>query len=83
MAYEEEILRNQYSVKCWLRYIQHKKSSQNPAAANIIYERALKELPGRSAPYICLCIAMVNVAVDFISISPIVFIHRNRKRYIF
>lgn len=47
LAYEEEILRNPYSVKQWLRYIQQKKKSPNLDAANIVYERALKELPGR------------------------------------
>uniref|UniRef100_H2YVK1 Suppressor of forked domain-containing protein n=1 Tax=Ciona savignyi TaxID=51511 RepID=H2YVK1_CIOSA len=45
LPYEEEILRNPYSVKCWLRYVEHKEGS--PAKeVNIIYERALKELPG-------------------------------------
>ncbi|KAI4466206.1 pre-mrna splicing factor [Holotrichia oblita] len=45
LPYEEEILRNPYSVKHWLRYIDHKKNAQK-FAVNIIYERALKELPG-------------------------------------
>ncbi|KRT78854.1 Tetratricopeptide repeat-containing protein [Oryctes borbonicus] len=45
LPYEEEILRNPYSVKHWLRYIDHKKVAQKNAV-NIIYERALKELPG-------------------------------------
>ncbi|KAF4518796.1 hypothetical protein B566_EDAN005417 [Ephemera danica] len=45
LPYEEEILRNPYSVKHWLRYIEHKKSAPRNAV-NIIYERALKELPG-------------------------------------
>jgi len=45
LPYEEEILRNPYSVKCWLRYIDFKKSSP-VKALNLIYERALKELPG-------------------------------------
>ncbi|XP_070582113.1 pre-mRNA-splicing factor SYF1-like [Ptychodera flava] len=45
LPYEEEILRNPYSVKCWLRFIEHK--SEGPAKAiNVVYERALKELPG-------------------------------------
>ncbi|CAH2275284.1 pre-mRNA-splicing factor SYF1 [Pelobates cultripes] len=45
LQYEEEILRNPYSVKCWLRYIECKLSG--PAhALNLVYERALKELPG-------------------------------------
>ncbi|ESO01455.1 hypothetical protein HELRODRAFT_100710 [Helobdella robusta] len=45
IPYEEEILRNPYSVKCWLRYIEHKKSAPNDVI-NMLYERALKELPG-------------------------------------
>ncbi|KAJ8956855.1 hypothetical protein NQ318_014270, partial [Aromia moschata] len=45
LPYEEEILRNPYSVKHWLRYIDHKKTAPKHGV-NIIYERALKELPG-------------------------------------
>ncbi|ENN78652.1 hypothetical protein YQE_04825, partial [Dendroctonus ponderosae] len=45
LPYEEEILRNPYSVKHWLRYIDHKKKAPN-YGVNLIYERALKELPG-------------------------------------
>lgn len=45
LAYEEDILRNPYSVKCWLRYIEHKKDGSKNAL-NLVYERALKELPG-------------------------------------
>uniref|UniRef100_F6SBF1 Suppressor of forked domain-containing protein n=1 Tax=Ciona intestinalis TaxID=7719 RepID=F6SBF1_CIOIN len=45
LPYEEEILRNPYSVKCWLRYVEHKEGS--PAKEiNMVFERALKELPG-------------------------------------
>uniref|UniRef100_A0A1A9WIW5 Suppressor of forked domain-containing protein n=1 Tax=Glossina brevipalpis TaxID=37001 RepID=A0A1A9WIW5_9MUSC len=45
VPYEEEILRNAYSVKHWLRYIDHKAKAPNNGV-NIVYERALKELPG-------------------------------------
>lgn len=45
LPYEEEILRNPFSVKHWLRYIEHKKTAPKNAI-NMIYERALKELPG-------------------------------------
>ncbi|RZF38032.1 hypothetical protein LSTR_LSTR006431 [Laodelphax striatellus] len=45
LPYEEEILRNPFSVKHWLRYIDHKKDAPKNGV-NIIYERALKELPG-------------------------------------
>lgn len=45
LPYEEEILRNPYSVKCWLRYIEHKENAPSKEI-NMVYERALKELPG-------------------------------------
>ncbi|XP_038206702.1 pre-mRNA-splicing factor syf1 homolog [Zerene cesonia] len=45
LPYEEEILRNPFSVKHWLRYIEHKKAAPKQEI-NLIYERALKELPG-------------------------------------
>ena len=46
LPYEEEILRHPYQVKCWMRYIDHKLSAPK-AVINLIYERALKQLPGR------------------------------------
>ncbi|XP_053151646.1 pre-mRNA-splicing factor SYF1 isoform X1 [Hemicordylus capensis] len=45
LQYEEEILRNPFSVKCWIRYIEFKQSAPKHVL-NLIYERALKELPG-------------------------------------
>lgn len=45
LPYEEDILRNPYSVKCWLRYIEHKKDAPKNII-NMIYERAIKEMPG-------------------------------------
>jgi hypothetical protein len=33
-------------VKCWLRYLEHKKKSANSVRFQI-YERAVKQLPGR------------------------------------
>ncbi|XP_059588408.1 pre-mRNA-splicing factor SYF1 isoform X2 [Alligator mississippiensis] len=45
LQYEEEILRNPFSVKCWMRYIEFKQSAPRHAL-NLLYERALKELPG-------------------------------------
>ena len=50
MPYEEEILRHPFQVKCWMRYVDHKKAAGTKggaAAVNMIYERALKQLPGR------------------------------------
>ncbi|XP_043362222.1 pre-mRNA-splicing factor SYF1 isoform X3 [Dermochelys coriacea] len=45
LQYEEEILRNPFSVKCWIRYIEFKQNAPRHVL-NLIYERALKELPG-------------------------------------
>ncbi|XP_066295028.1 pre-mRNA-splicing factor SYF1-like [Branchiostoma lanceolatum] len=47
LAYEEDILRNPFAVKCWLRYVEHKTTTNAPGKAiNLVYERALRELPG-------------------------------------
>lgn len=47
LPYEEEILHHPYSVKCWMRYIEHKVGTGAKGhPVNILYERALKELPG-------------------------------------
>ena len=48
IPYEGEIQRHPYQVKCWMRYVEHKQNTRAPTAAvNMVYERALKELPGR------------------------------------
>ncbi|VDP95362.1 unnamed protein product, partial [Echinostoma caproni] len=43
--YEEDILRNPHNVKSWLRYIDMKSKSP-PKVLYMLYERALKQLPG-------------------------------------
>lgn len=45
LPYEEEIIRNPFSVKHWMRYIDFKKDKSKDVI-NLICERALKELPG-------------------------------------
>ena len=45
LPFEEEILRNPLSLKAWLRYIDSRKDAI-PSKLNMLYERALKELPG-------------------------------------
>lgn len=42
-------MRNQFSVKCWLRYIEFKQGAPKPRL-NQLYERALKLLPCRWGP---------------------------------
>lgn len=45
IPYEQDILQNPYSVKIWLRYLEHKKKAA-PEIRFRIYERAVKQLPG-------------------------------------
>ena len=45
LPYEEEVQRNKYSLKAWLRYLQF-KSHSGSTVRNNLYERALRELPG-------------------------------------
>ncbi|GMT04351.1 hypothetical protein PENTCL1PPCAC_26525, partial [Pristionchus entomophagus] len=43
LPYEEDILKNQYSLRTWQRYIEHKKKSKAPLKQICqVYERALK-----------------------------------------
>ncbi|KAF5830373.1 protein prenylyltransferase [Dunaliella salina] len=45
LLYEEELLRNPYALKMWVRYIQARQDA--PAKRRyLLYERALKSLPG-------------------------------------
>ena len=46
LPFEEDILRNAYQLKSWLRYIDYKsKNCTDWTVIYIIYERALKQLP--------------------------------------
>ena len=45
LLYEEELLRNPYSLKMWDRYIQARKGAP-PKRRYLLYERALRALPG-------------------------------------
>ena len=45
IPYEEDILKNPYSLKAWGRYLDHKKHAP-PKIRNMIYERAVQEMPG-------------------------------------
>eukprot|EP00192_Tetraselmis_astigmatica_P009541 CAMPEP_0117678744 /NCGR_PEP_ID=MMETSP0804-20121206/17458_1 /TAXON_ID=1074897 /ORGANISM="Tetraselmis astigmatica, Strain CCMP880" /LENGTH=902 /DNA_ID=CAMNT_0005488147 /DNA_START=252 /DNA_END=2960 /DNA_ORIENTATION=+ len=45
LLYEEELLRNPYSLKLWWRYLEARKDVV-PKRRYLLYERALKVLPG-------------------------------------
>lgn len=45
LLYEEELLRNPYSLKLWWRYLDARKDA-SPKRRYLLYERALKTLPG-------------------------------------
>lgn len=47
LPFEEDCIRDQYNLKTWLRYIEFKsKNCTNWIAVYLIYERALKQIPG-------------------------------------
>lgn len=45
MAVEEDLLKNPFNLKGWMRYIDRKRDSPMETV-HFIYERAIKELPG-------------------------------------
>ena len=45
LLYEEELLRNPYSLKLWWRYLEARKEAPTKRRY-LLYERALKSLPG-------------------------------------
>ena len=45
LLYEEELLRNPYNLKMWLRYIAARKDA-HARKRYVLYERALQALPG-------------------------------------
>jgi pre-mRNA-splicing factor SYF1 len=44
--FEQELMRAPYELKSWWRYIEAKKTESKPNVLNILFERALKTLPG-------------------------------------
>ncbi len=53
LLYEEELLRNPYSLRMWWRYLEARKDA--PAKRRyLIFERALAALPGSyKVPWLC------------------------------
>lgn len=45
LLYEEELLRNPYSLKMWWRYLEARKEVE-PKRRYLMYERAIAALPG-------------------------------------
>ncbi|GLC45042.1 hypothetical protein PLESTB_001462400 [Pleodorina starrii] len=45
LLYEEELARNPYNLKMWIRYIQA-RTEASPKRRYLLYERALRALPG-------------------------------------
>jgi hypothetical protein len=45
LLYEEEVLRNPYSLRMWLRYIDARKDASDKRRF-LLYERAIQKLPG-------------------------------------
>ena len=45
LAFEEQLLKDPYNFGAWSQYLQH-KAPAGPKTRNLLYERALKNLPG-------------------------------------
>jgi pre-mRNA-splicing factor SYF1 len=45
LLYEEELLRNPYTLKLWWRYVEARKGADS-RRRYLLYERAVKCLPG-------------------------------------
>ena len=45
LLYEEELARNPYNLKMWIRYI-HARADAVPKRRYLLYERAVRALPG-------------------------------------
>ena len=45
LLYEEEILRNPFSLRMWLRYIEARKDAPDKRRF-LLFERAISKLPG-------------------------------------
>jgi pre-mRNA-splicing factor SYF1 len=43
--YEDQVLKDPYQVKSWCHYLEHKKTASSQARF-VLYERAVKALPG-------------------------------------
>jgi pre-mRNA-splicing factor SYF1 len=46
IPFEEDVIRNPFSLKSWLRYIDSKSNSKDWSSVYLIYERALNQIPG-------------------------------------
>ncbi|KAJ2523305.1 pre-mRNA-splicing factor syf1 [Coemansia sp. RSA 1939] len=46
LPFEDELQREPYKLRSWLRYIDHKSQTPTSRTLNIIYERAVRQLPG-------------------------------------
>jgi pre-mRNA-splicing factor SYF1 len=52
LLYEEELLRNPYSLKMWTRYIDARQGVAE-RRRHVLFERALKALPGSFKVSVC------------------------------
>ena len=68
LAYEEDIIRNPYSVRCWLRYADHKRNAPIQQL-NMVFERAVRELPGRYVDSVCVVVLVCSYVCTIASLQ--------------
>ena len=56
LLYEEELLRNPYSLRMWWRYLEARKEAA-PRRRSLLFERAIRALPGSYKVNLCSVIS--------------------------
>lgn len=67
LLYEEELLRNPYALRMWLRYLDARKGA-NPRKRYLLFERAVNALPGSYKVRIRRC--LLRLSVGYSSCGP-------------
>lgn len=67
LQYEDEVVRNPYHLKSWLKYLEHKSTSK-VTEIYILFERALKFLP-RCYKLWHAYLSLRSTRLEFVSIA--------------
>ena len=68
LLYEEELLRNPYSLRMWWRYLEARRDAP-PKRRYLLFERALRSLPGSYTVRFLLVVSRAAVST-FLSVTP-------------
>lgn len=73
LEYEEEIARNPYSLKNWLRYLDSKPSAK-PVKRYFIYERSVRNTEREHSMFMCIaggcCVYLMQIQSTYVVSAP-------------